>query len=75
LAAVEPRLGHGPNLGLALRRRSKKKTIMFPGHMTVSEVMLCSRLAGRAGWPDMKNYWQNVDDGVAGKPAGPPERA
>jgi hypothetical protein len=48
---------------------------MFPGHMTVSGVMLCSRLAGRAGWPPMKKVWQNVDDGVTGKPAGPPEPA
>ena len=38
---------------------SKEKTIMFPGHMTVSEVMVCSSLSGLVGRPDMdmKDYW------------------
>ena len=34
--------------------------IMFPGHMTVSDVMVCSSLAGLVGRPDMndmKDYW------------------
>jgi hypothetical protein len=31
--------------------------------MTISEVMICSRAAGRAGRPDVKNYRQNIDDG------------
>jgi len=48
---------------------------IFPGHMTVTGVMLCSSPAGRAGQPDMKNYWQNDDAGVTGKPAGPPKPA
>jgi hypothetical protein len=29
----------------------------------------------RQGNEDMKNYWQKDDDGVTGKPAGPPEPA
>ena len=47
---------------------------MFPGHMTVSGVMLCSSSAGQADWLDMKDYWQNDDEGVADRPAGPPGR-
>jgi len=51
---------------------AKKVTIMCPGHMTVSEMMVRLSLAGRVGRSDMKDYWQNDDDGVTGKPAGPP---
>ena len=59
-----------------MKKNQKKMrflTIVFPGHTTVSGMMVCSRLAGRAGWPEMKVYWQ-IDDGVTGKPAGPPDR-
>jgi hypothetical protein len=54
--------------------KSEKHTIVFPGHMTEAGVMLCSSLAGHADWLDMKEYWQNEDDGVADRPAGPPGR-
>jgi len=37
--------------------RLKFVAIMFPGHMTVSGVMLCLSLAGLVGRPDMKDYW------------------
>jgi hypothetical protein len=49
------------NLGFWFARLPKRNFVhfMFPGHMTVSEVMLCSSLAGLAGQPeiDMKDYW------------------
>jgi hypothetical protein len=49
-------------------------TIVFPGHMTVSGVVLCWFLAGLAGRPDMKNYWQNNEPNV-GLATGPPDWA
>jgi hypothetical protein len=47
---------------------------MFPGHMTVSGVVLCLSLAGLVGRLKMKMYWQNDDRGDTGKPAGLPYR-
>jgi len=47
-------------------------TIMFPGHKTVSGVVLCLSLAGLVGRLEMKVYWQK-DEGVTGRPVGPPD--
>ena len=51
--------------------RAPAAHFMFPGHMTVSGVVLCLSLAGLVGRLKMKMCWQ-IDDGVTGRPTGPP---
>jgi len=55
-----------------LPKKELVHTIIFPGHKTVSGVVLCLSLAGLVGRLEMKVYWQK-DEGVTGRPVGPPD--